>query len=296
MLAESQALDPGGGTILNLGICRRQEGRTATARAILLQALAQARADQRPDRERTAKKQLAELDGVISRLSVRLSPSQSSASVTIALDGTVLDPAQLHSPLPIDPGEHEVSASAAGFRSWSAKVVVGPVADDEQLTVPALEAEVEGPALPAPLPVPTPTPPPISASREPAASPRRVSAAPTPRADALRPVGYAAIGVGALALGVGSYFGVRALSLKSDSNRFWDGKSCRERSCVDDWHDAQTSALISDLSLGVSLLSLGVGTYLLLRTPTPESAKAGAARLQFRATPAGAFVSTATEF
>jgi Tfp pilus assembly protein PilF len=59
--AESQSLDPGGGTLLNLGICHYRENRTATAWAELRQALIQARRDGRTDRERTAQKYLDEL-------------------------------------------------------------------------------------------------------------------------------------------------------------------------------------------------------------------------------------------
>src|SRR5437899_2884511 len=61
-LAESQRLDPGGGTLLNLGICRELEGKTASAWAVLRDALGQAVSDKRSDREEVARAHLARLE------------------------------------------------------------------------------------------------------------------------------------------------------------------------------------------------------------------------------------------
>src|SRR3954452_18931589 len=60
-LEESQRLDPAGGTLLHLALCREKEGRIATAWAIYQDALAQAKRDGRKDRADVAQKHIGEL-------------------------------------------------------------------------------------------------------------------------------------------------------------------------------------------------------------------------------------------
>jgi hypothetical protein len=106
-------------------------------------------------------------------------------------------------------------------------------------------------------------------------------------------VGLATLGVGAAAIGVGSYFGIRALQLKSDSNQHFDGK-CTQQSCADDWSSAQKAALSSTVFFAVGLAAVGIGTYLEF-APT-RHAQAGGMRIRVAGTPAGALLAARTEF
>src|SRR5258708_617548 len=67
-LEESQRLDPGGGTLLNVALCHEREGRTATAWVEFTEALGLAKRDDRTQRLEFARAHLAALEPVLSRL------------------------------------------------------------------------------------------------------------------------------------------------------------------------------------------------------------------------------------
>src|SRR5688500_12989999 len=70
--AESQRLDPGGGTLLNLALCHEREGKIATASAELEAATAQAIKDGRKDREGIARDHFAALQPRLPKLVVEV--------------------------------------------------------------------------------------------------------------------------------------------------------------------------------------------------------------------------------
>src|SRR5262245_60063855 len=59
---DSQRLDPGGGTLLNLAVCHEQVGRAATALAEFKQALETAKRDGRDRRVQLAEEHIAALE------------------------------------------------------------------------------------------------------------------------------------------------------------------------------------------------------------------------------------------
>ncbi|MDF2698209.1 MAG: hypothetical protein K0S65_6592, partial [Labilithrix sp.] len=71
-LAESQRLDPGGGTLLNLAICHEKEGRFGTAYLEMKAASSQAGKDGRKDREKIANERLTALGPRVPRLAVHV--------------------------------------------------------------------------------------------------------------------------------------------------------------------------------------------------------------------------------
>jgi hypothetical protein len=268
-LAESQELDPGGGTLLNLGICRKSEGRTATAYQLLTEALAQAQAAGRNDRVATAKRHLAELAPLLSRLVIDLPPGGLHQDTVVELDGSALSQADIARPLELDPGEHELRASEPGFESFSAKIVLGGNADVQRVAIPALT-----PIGPAPEPeiVMPPMPP------EPAATPRKAEPAPVANdrdtSAHHSTLAYALIAGGGASLAVGAYLGGLALSQQSTSNEHWNGTHCTSQSCVDSWNDAKKSALACDVALAVGAAAAGTGLYLLLAKPGAPAQRA----------------------
>lgn len=109
-LAESERLDPGGGTLLNLALCHESEGKVATAQIELDAAKRQAQADKRPDREKIATEHLAAIAPKIPKLTVRVLKDEPTLEVKV--DGAVLPKPAWGVPVATDPGKHVIEASA----------------------------------------------------------------------------------------------------------------------------------------------------------------------------------------
>ena len=137
----SQAADPSVGALLNVARCHEKNGKTATAWTEFRAAatLANQRGDE--GRRRGAQDLADTLEKTLSRISVEVSPQH--ADVAVRIDSQSLPAVGFGVPLPVDPGEHLVEASAKGYAPWSSMVPIA--ADGSRLTVlvPVL-AEREG--------------------------------------------------------------------------------------------------------------------------------------------------------
>jgi len=100
-------------TLLNLALCRQEEGRVATAAAMVQQALVLNRdtaGKQRRDRlQASGEEMLAKLEPRISRLRVMVVPAVEGARASEAGRNLPLDTS-----VPLDPGNHELLLSAPG--------------------------------------------------------------------------------------------------------------------------------------------------------------------------------------
>jgi predicted benzoate:H+ symporter BenE len=84
-------------------------------------------------------------------------------------------------------------------------------------------------------------------------------------------------GVGLAALGVGSVFGVEALQKRRDSDALCNGNTCRAQAGVDLNADAQRFATYANVGIGVGVVGLVAGTYLVLTSGAPNSVRASTA-------------------
>jgi hypothetical protein len=238
--AESQRVEPAGGTLMNLAACHARQGKTATAWAEFKDALTQARRDGRDDRIGEAKRQIAQLEPRLARLAVSVG-STPPAGLAVRLDGTVLGPASWGTAIPVDPGRHAVDATAPGRVGWSASAAVAP-----ETTV-----RVDVPVL-APSAAPAAPPVPEGATARPSAVPL---------------ASYVLAGAGMVGIGVGAYFGVVAANKKHDS-----GLQCMAAGCTSAGasllHQADSAAWASDIGFGVGLAAIAAAAYLFLSAPS----------------------------
>jgi hypothetical protein len=255
--AESQRLDPGGGTLLNLGLCYEKNGQLASAWTTLNEALGIARRDGSDDRIELATKHIAALEPRLSRLTVAVPADADVPGLVVLRDGSPVGRVAWGTAMPIDPGSHRIEASAEGYETWSTTVEVVEDASSLSVDVPAL---VKKPvAVPD---VPPPRVPPTLAPIEPARE------RPPDSSATQRVLGWIGVGVGTAAVAAGTYFGLRALSKQSQSE-----DECRtvcSPQGADLSRDAGRFADYATVSFAVGIVGIGAGGYLLLTLPRDE--------------------------
>jgi hypothetical protein len=266
-LAESQAQDPSSGTLLNLGLCHETQHKLATAWSDYLLAARLARSQGKEGRAAVAERKAVELEPRLPHLTV--TATAPIAGLQIQRGDERLGPGLLGSAVPVDPGSYVVTAIAPGHRAWKTAIEVAE-AESKTVQVPELEPEAPpaaeaqpSPAPPAIAPVP-PAPPPAPAS---------------PSRGGGGTFGWIIGGTGVAALAVGAGFGVASLASYHDANNlcsshnecFVDALSARS--------SAESKAWISNVALGVGVVGVGLGGWMLLsggrREPTTRIAALG---------------------
>lgn len=112
----SMDLDPAVGTLINIAKCHEHEGKLAAAYSDLKRALVLNRgtpgAQRKKELERTARGLLIDLEPRISKLTIVVRERPNGLKITRDEMDVV---AALGDALPVDPGVHEIQASAPGF-------------------------------------------------------------------------------------------------------------------------------------------------------------------------------------
>lgn len=249
-LAESYRLDRALGTLVNLALCHEKEGKTATAWAEFSDAAAEAAAD-KDEREALARRHVAALQAELPRLRLLVAPATASlATVEVQLDGHAIGKAAWSSPLPVDPGEHTLSASAEGKKPFQLKVMVPKGNGLTDANVPVLD-EAAKPV--APLPPTEPEPPPSGTQRT---------------------LGYLVGGVGLAGIVVGAGFGFSAISLKGDRDARCNGGFCDAEGVAKDGkaRDAATASTIAFIAGGALVAG---GAVLVFTAPKQKKVTVG---------------------
>jgi hypothetical protein len=251
----SEQLEPGLGTLLNLAACYEKLGRTASAWAEYRKAIPLSRSAGAKAREDLAAEHAQQLEGRLSTLTIRGGGDSARGELEVRRDGVVLQPAELGSAIPVDPGEHLIEASAPGRQPWSFKVEVGPDAAKVFVDIPQLQpASTAAPPSPAAPIIATPSPVSQPPSDNPASD-----------GSTQRVTGLALGGVGVVGVGLGAFFGLRAFGKWADTKDACtdypygcgqDGTEHRESAS-----SAGTTSTIAFIA-GGALLATGVVVYL----------------------------------
>jgi hypothetical protein len=261
-LAESERLDPSSGTALNLALCHQKQGKLANAWADYKAAARIAQQQRRPDREAEANREAAEVERSLAYLTVDV--AEATPNLEVDRDGVRLDVGSIGAKLPVDPGEHVVTAKAAGYKPLTRKIMLsGPGAVDV-VELPALEKEdAVAPVAPVAAPVAAPI-----AAASPEAAQRGAGALP-----------WILGGVGVAAIGVGAAFGAVALGTYDDAVTACPMRTGCSSDALDKKSSANTQANVANVAIGVGAAAVAAGVIVyLVRRPSSSDARASARR------------------
>lgn len=244
--AESQSLDPGTGTLLNLANCYEEAGLLASAWTTWLSAASSAKTAGQGEREELARGRAAALKPKLGYLTILVAKENRPSGLTVHQDSVELKAATWGTPLPADQGTHVIRTSAPGYEASETTVEVA----DGRTT------EVKVPTL--------------VKSPEPLAGPAgAVQDGPAPVARSTKPLGFVLLGVGVAGLGLGTAFGLMAIDQNNQSFQYCSDAD--PNLCNDTGIDLRNSALTSGNVSTVAFIAGGVlsvaGLYFVLSSP-----------------------------
>lgn len=263
-LAESNRLDPSSGTALNLALCHAKQGKTASAWATYLVAARLAKQQNRPERVEEATSKARELEPDLSTLTIVV--AHPVAGIEVLRGDQRVEAGSFGTRLPVDPGEHRVTARAVGHETLELSVVVGPERDAKTIEIPAL----------VPVDAAAPGPSPATAPPD----------EPTVSGSSLAP--WVLGGAGVVVLGAGLVFGGLALGAHGDADEACptrtgctgDALSARDR--------AETFANLSNVGVAVGGAAIAVAAvWLLVGGGEPDRDPGTAARPGLAIVPLG---------
>jgi hypothetical protein len=266
-LARAEKLFHAPTTLARLGECQVQLGKVVDGTENLNRVVRESLAPGAPaafvQAQERAKKVLADAKPKIAKLKIAVA-GPSDVTWTVKVDNESVPIANLNTNRPIDPGEHVVEASAPGYKTARAKVVLPEGGSDSVALTLEVDPNAPKKDVAAPVAVVTPAPAAATASKPEA-----------PVESRSRTPAYVALGIGVIGAGVGTAFGLMATSKKSDL----DSACGAQKQCGPDQKDdidtGKTFGTVSTVAFVVGAVGLVAGAYLFLASgPTTKTAHA----------------------
>lgn len=207
--ADSNKLDPGVGTLLNLGQCYKSLGHSASAWSTFREAAALARASGQSDRETLARSEASALEPSLIRLLIEVPPEVAAFNPQIRRDGAAVPQSLWGLPAPVDPGVHVIEVAAAGKKAQRLEVSSSAPGSTTKVTIAFLTDVPVGAVGVEPSAGPVPAAPPATQGAQPASpapAPSGAPAQPASERGGLRLTGLVVGGIGLAAAGAGVVF------------------------------------------------------------------------------------------
>jgi len=241
LFLESQKLDSAAATLANLATCFAHVGKTGSAYYTYRQAARAAILENKPELQKRADEAAASLGPSLTK--VRIVPQGNAGVPIIRVNGQLID--DVAAPIPLDPGENIIEATAPGREPWRKSVSAQGEGTLIVVEVPDLSLSSEPPKPLAAKNLPT-LPAPVRES--------------TNRTD-LKPYAILATGIGATGLAIGTVLAFGASSKQSASNAYCDGRYCTQQG-IDLRQQATDRATLATWSVGIGLASVGTAAVL----------------------------------
>jgi hypothetical protein len=266
---ESEKLDPGLGTMLFLADCYEKTGKTASAWGQFREAEAIA-LKQSDAREKVAHDRASALEPKLSKIVVQVDAAKKIDGLHVTRDAVEIGQGLWNVPFPIDPGPHDIGASAPGRKSWSEHVQITTNGSTFTIVVPTLLDDPDAAAAANPLILPGKT----NGGDQPLPPEKPQSDGSTQRI-----LGVAAAGVGVVSAVFGIFFGLHASARLDESNA--DGRCGTNNHCtligMGDRSDASNAALLSDVTFIAGGALIAGGAALFFAAPHGKKSSAPAA-------------------
>jgi tetratricopeptide (TPR) repeat protein len=253
---QSQKLDPGIGTQLNVAKCYEDWGKLARAYKAYAAALALAK-ETKDGRAPKIEQLIDKLDGSVPRLTVRTPKNAETRGLQVTIDGTALTAAELGQPLMVDPGPHAIEY-ALGSGARKSKIVPVERGGSSEITLDLPPAKAKHPDDTDPDPNDDPVEGPAQPGRG-----QRIG-------------GLALGGAGVVAIGIST---AMALSAKGRYNDALDMHCMGMKDACDPTGlmltaDARSSANVATVVFLVGAAAVGGGVALYLLAPKGDASGA----------------------
>jgi hypothetical protein len=277
LLERSQHIEPAIGTLLYLGECYEKSGRIASAWATFREAADVASAAKENQRARTGRERAQRLEPLLSRLTIQVAPeTQQISGLTVDRKDKQVQAALFNVPVPTDPGEYTITASAPGYEPWSGTVTVPERAGRVAINVPPLKKTSGESASTAPPATPTTTVPQTGQPGDDTARANAFNASTAPgvesRSSSQRTMGLVLGAAGVVGVGVGSFFGLKSFSKESDAEKECPRASACTSTGLSLTEDARNAATGSTIAFGLGLAALAGGAVLYFTAPSASAA------------------------
>jgi hypothetical protein len=252
---ESFALDASSGTLMNLALCHEKQEKLATAWSEYLDAARLAREQGRPDRAEVANVKASLIEPRVPKLTP--TAPHPLPGLRVEIDQRTFGEGAPDVAVPIDPGSHQLTASAPGHLPWTMTFEI-KAGEARRVEIPALDPK---PVVAARAALTPEVPPPAGSS---VAPPVETLTAPAESTERSSPtLGWILTGSGALLLGTGTVFGILSLSDYHSADSLCPTHQSCDTAAVSKRNSAETAAWVADVTLGVGTAAAAVGGYLL---------------------------------